>query len=593
MTITNVQRYIEITSANRDRTRYPHPAQFITELSMNRGRTSTTARDPTFTSVNVFPPPDGTDNNYGYMYGVDINGFGIVDPIHIGILPTFNYKNGEYSPVFPSSTENQYVGNMLQLVKNVVGGVTTAQNEYQRIVDYRVLPNATQQSITTTVNGAQPILASSVSLAAGFTGTIDNYFVGWTATLPSGSRTITAYRAYDRRIFFAEDLTPIAGGDTVVLSLPVYFITLDSPFSIGALPQTNISSTNYTTFRIRQGNAVPLASGTFAPITVVATPPYNFALPATVNPLDYTNSLLSVTTNPVVLSGAIQSAGFIAVGGVQVKGTFTLTTSFPTNYFTGMIITLTSGAFSGYSYRITAWDVTTLTGTVTPGWTSVVAGTTNPAALTTFVITNPMPFNSRIITTYNVSNRHGTTFPFSYKTGNGSNIQYLPTISDTFDILQFKEDNYQPLDYAESNVHQQQPHCYEIKLVSLTLPNVPLATGGIIANYPFVYVEFRNIIGGTNAYDLNTNNPAAKNVMFKAPIIYNFQLERMKFIIADGHRMVQTLKFKPNDALQFSVYLPNGELFMTQTDYMPPSSPNPDLQISACFSLRRTGAERE
>jgi len=52
--------------------------------------------------------------------------------------------------------------------------------------------------------------------------------------------------------------------------------------------------------------------------------------------------------------------------------------------------------------------------------------------------------------------------------------------------------------------------------------------------------------------------------------------------------MVQTVKFKPNDCLRFSVFLPDGELFQTVTsDYYNPSAPNAIVQIDALFGIRR------
>ena len=52
--------------------------------------------------------------------------------------------------------------------------------------------------------------------------------------------------------------------------------------------------------------------------------------------------------------------------------------------------------------------------------------------------------------------------------------------------------------------------------------------------------------------------------------------------------MVQTLKFKPNDNFKFGVYLPNGDPFKTiEEDTTSPLKPNPLVQISAVFSLKR------
>ena len=52
--------------------------------------------------------------------------------------------------------------------------------------------------------------------------------------------------------------------------------------------------------------------------------------------------------------------------------------------------------------------------------------------------------------------------------------------------------------------------------------------------------------------------------------------------------MVQTVKFKPNDSLRFSVYLPDGRQFETvYDDYLSPYPPNGSLQIEAIFGIRR------
>ena len=52
--------------------------------------------------------------------------------------------------------------------------------------------------------------------------------------------------------------------------------------------------------------------------------------------------------------------------------------------------------------------------------------------------------------------------------------------------------------------------------------------------------------------------------------------------------MVQTVKFKPNDSFSFGVYLPNGSLFTTiAQDSSSPQKPDPLVQVSALFSLKR------
>jgi hypothetical protein len=52
--------------------------------------------------------------------------------------------------------------------------------------------------------------------------------------------------------------------------------------------------------------------------------------------------------------------------------------------------------------------------------------------------------------------------------------------------------------------------------------------------------------------------------------------------------MTQVLKFKPDDNLLFSVRLSNGEIYNTIVpEFYSPSIPNPQVQISAIFRLKK------
>ena len=62
------------------------------------------------------------------------------------------------------------------------------------------------------------------------------------------------------------------------------------------------------------------------------------------------------------------------------------------------------------------------------------------------------------------------------------------------------------------------------------------------------------------------------------------------FIKVDGDGMVQTLKFKPNDNLRFSVRLSNGSIYETvEEEHFGPNPPNAEIQLSAVFSVKRLG----
>ena len=198
----------------------------------------------------------------------------------------------------------------------------------------------------------------------------------------------------------------------------------------------------------------------------------------------------------------------------------------------------------------------------------------------------PSPLNeSRTISSssYNAGN---TTLTF-YPPLNGT-----PTTNSYIEILSFSYDNFNPFTYTGSLVSQQDMVCYEVELINLILPNEVLAVGegGRIAFYPYVYVQISNVSASCGGLKniIYSNNPNSVNAIFRVPIDDVINPIISTFIKVDGDGMVQTIKFKPNDNLYFSVFLSNGELYKTVLpEYYSPSLPNPASQISASFSIRR------
>jgi hypothetical protein len=168
----------------------------------------------------------------------------------------------------------------------------------------------------------------------------------------------------------------------------------------------------------------------------------------------------------------------------------------------------------------------------------------------------------------------------------------LPTVTDCFEILSFSRDNYNTLMYSGSIVSQSEMVCYEIELMNLVLPNRTLAVGqgSRIAFYPYVYVELTNVSAasaGTRNI-LYSNNPNSYRMLFRAPIDDIPNPVVSSFIKIDSDGTVQTVKFKPNDTLHFSVTLPNGQLYETiLTEDFSPLPPNAENQISALFAIKR------
>lgn len=155
---------------------------------------------------------------------------------------------------------------------------------------------------------------------------------------------------------------------------------------------------------------------------------------------------------------------------------------------------------------------------------------------------------------------------------------------DTFDILDGGIGFTHSLDIypIELNV------CYDIDLVSVILPNKILQTGygNRVAFYPYIYVEFSSMNNPTESI-LWSNNPNSTKCLFKVPV-YNVQTpETTKFVRLDGRGMRHTITFKYNDVFRVRVLLPNGEVFDVGGDTIIPVLPDPDMQISYTFIVRK------
>jgi hypothetical protein len=200
-------------------------------------------------------------------------------------------------------------------------------------------------------------------------------------------------------------------------------------------------------------------------------------------------------------------------------------------------------------------------------------------------LTDPFASDIRIVTAYDGITRIGTVNTAFTTAVAGAGILY--------EILHFTDDNVCPLTFTGSIISQKQTSCYEIELISLILPNTILQSGygNRIAFYPYVYVEFANLsaASGQARNIIYSNNPNATRALFIAPIDDINEPTNSTFVSIDSHGMVETVKFKPNDNFRFSVFLPSGELFTTTPDTSTPLPPDPNLQISAVFSILKLG----
>jgi hypothetical protein len=128
-----------------------------------------------------------------------------------------------------------------------------------------------------------------------------------------------------------------------------------------------------------------------------------------------------------------------------------------------------------------------------------------------------------------------------------------------------------------------------VALLRLVLPNVTLRSGSRVAFYPYVYVELKNVTSPSSSSQnvIYSNNPESNRALFIVPVRDMVMPVNSQFVKLVG-RMRQTIKFRPNDTFRFSVYLPDGNLFLPYQEDLPsPYEPNFRLQTHAVFAIRR------
>ena len=163
-------------------------------------------------------------------------------------------------------------------------------------------------------------------------------------------------------------------------------------------------------------------------------------------------------------------------------------------------------------------------------------------------------------------------------------------VGQGIEILAFTYDNFNPFSYNGSMLTQQEMSCYSVELLNVVLPNVTLnvSRGGRIAFYPYIYVQLSNVSasGAGVSNVIYSNNPNSTKMIWRVPITDVSNPLQTTYIKNDASGMVQTIKFKQNDNLYFSVHLPTGEVYdCLPSEFFSPSKPNYKIQISASFKF--------
>jgi hypothetical protein len=537
-------RYLEISSEYRDRNLYPLSAQFNVNISKTGTKSKENALDPVSNGAPILIFSNQFDANTAAALFVSGT---VASTIAAPVGGIGNTTSSQKIIV-------TFAGGDPQLIDGFYNGailfITTATTaEHRRILSYESISTTQGAFIVDSAFSNAVINTSPVDIAM----PSDNNATTPKTFIPNGSdadnfyinyiledvtlgefRTITSY---DGNTHLATINAAFGGGWAATDS---FIVRRERPCSTGAL--TNA--------------AAPTTTSTFLIPTIG---------------VDITGDFIRMTSGANDTEIRHITKYIEPITGILVAGTtinqFVLPISFSTqnNFYNSFFINITSGAAIGDVRLITTYFMTT-TNNLT-----VRTGTPNT------------PFTAGIAA--------GDTF----RIDGGVVSPAMPNnfvAADTFEILCFTRDNAVPFNYTGNSAAQQEEACYEIELVNLTLPNeiLSVGNGSRITQYPYVYVELANVSStssGTKGI-IYSNNPHATKMLFRCAVTDTSNCIVSPFIKLDGNKTVQTIKWKINTDLKFSVRLPNGEVFQTiATENFSPLPPNSIDQVSALFSMRR------
>jgi hypothetical protein len=535
-------RYIEIDSTYRDRNKWPNPAEFEVVVAQSGRKDKMNADDPVSDSAPI--------NNFYWksnMFALSQNST-IITSVQSVATAQFGAAGDNKTIIeIKCDTTNDF-----QTVENYyAGAVAYNQNKLQssRIISYIYMGNnraqITVEGFTTTqpVDKIQIIDPSDISDQ-------QNAFI----FVPNGRIAYNAYPGYILYNQTRNNYVNILGYNPITRLLKLDNIT-----------GKNWNLNANQVFSIHKKHPIKDTINNVDLDDMVISLPSTFT-----NEQDaYVNSYITLFNDPKFQSPRRIIRYETFTGKTPAIADNTTTIKFPNTaskkngYYNNAWIQIMSGPCAGDVQKIINYAVTG----VEPNLTRV-ATVNNPFSGT---IDDNIDFTFRSVFLE-------------------SPLEIAIARPTTFQIFQFSHDNHNPFVYTGSM--QQEIVCYQIELLNIIIPNKILncGVGSRIAFYPYIYVELSNISGSSSGMknSIYSNNPNATSMVFRVPIYDVQNPTNSSFVKLDGDGMTQTLKFKPNDSIFFSVHLSNGELFKTlENETYAPLAPNPEIQISAAFSFKR------
>lgn len=546
-------QYLEFDSTYRDRNSYPFPGTFIIEIAQSGQKSKESAVDP----ISNASPILYWNNSFQETTASNTSGGILIDTT--------------FAPTDPSYLKITAATGFIRRVNDFYNGAVfqvdvSGTNTLRRIIDYEYL------GYTTSLLD-EALLKLDSALPGGTWGT---GFIQNPTPIPTNT-TGTNIK------FFIPASEPITNFYTNYKILPITGSTLTSTYR------------TITTF-----------DATTHLATLSSSTPEDWSTSGNAN-----NNFTIRRDNPVLTENILGSNGSI----IQLSSNASSENQFYVGSFLRAINPIpTTAGFSTkvapYSQekRITRYVADSGTFVSIANGSATFTLSNNASSVNDYYvncyITDSTINQTRFVTAYTGSTRSGTVDSnWAVGVGNGdswfvksaflgSSFSVAPTTGTPMEVELYSRDNATPFAFNGTLVSSQQDVCYEIELLNLILPNIALVCGrgGRAIFYPYLYVELQQIASslGNHRGVIYSNNPNAFKMMFRAVVDDSVQPVNSPFIKIDGDGMVHKLKFKPNDCFRFSVYTPSGDLFQTEsTELFSPTEPNPLIQISACFAVKR------